>query len=91
MEDVRILKDTLYGEIASRERSVGHHQLRYKDVCKRDKMWTQRVKKMHRLIITDGVVVLWKQLRVGPDLRTRARRKLHDEQQLTLFQNTDTT
>ena len=36
MEDGRIPKDTLYGELASGRRSKGHPQLRYKDVCKRD-------------------------------------------------------
>ena len=36
MEDGRIPKDILYGELASGKRSVGYSQLRYKDVCKRD-------------------------------------------------------
>ena len=36
MEDGRIPKDILYGELASGKRSVGCLQLRYKDVCKRD-------------------------------------------------------
>ena len=36
MEDGRIPKDILYGELASGKGSVGHPQLRYKDVCKRD-------------------------------------------------------
>ena len=36
MEDGRIPKDILYGELASGKRSVGRPQLRYKDVCKRD-------------------------------------------------------
>ena len=36
MEDGRIPKDILYGELASARRSKGHPQLRYKDVCKRD-------------------------------------------------------
>ena len=36
MEDGRILKDILYGELASGRRSKGRPQLRYKDVCKRD-------------------------------------------------------
>ena len=35
MGDGRILKDILYGELASGKRSVGRPQLRYKDVCKR--------------------------------------------------------
>ena len=36
MEDGRILKDILYGKLASGRRSKGRPQLRYKDVCKRD-------------------------------------------------------
>ena len=36
MEDGRIPKDILYGELASGRRSKGCPQLRYKDVCKRD-------------------------------------------------------
>ena len=36
MEDGRIPKNFLYGELASGKRSVGRPQLRYKDVCKRD-------------------------------------------------------
>ncbi|MCV6610655.1 MAG: hypothetical protein OIF55_07805, partial [Amphritea sp.] len=36
MEDGRIPKDILYGELASGKRSVGCLQLRYKDVWKRD-------------------------------------------------------
>ena len=37
MEDGRIPKDIPYGELASGRRSKGRPQLRYKDVCKRDK------------------------------------------------------
>ena len=36
MEDGRIPKDVLYGELASGQRSIGRPQLRYKDACKRD-------------------------------------------------------
>ena len=36
MEDGRIPKDILYGELASGRRSKGRPQLCYKDVCKRD-------------------------------------------------------
>ena len=36
MEDGRIPKYILYGELASGNRFVGRPQLRYKDVCKRD-------------------------------------------------------
>ena len=36
MEDGRIPKDILHGELASGRRSKGRPQLRYKDVCKRD-------------------------------------------------------
>ncbi|KAL8601071.1 hypothetical protein ACOMHN_040772 [Nucella lapillus] len=36
MEDGRIPKDILYGELASSKRSVGRPQLRYIDVCKHD-------------------------------------------------------
>ena len=36
MEDGQIPKDILYGELTSGQRSTGHPQLRYKDVCKRD-------------------------------------------------------
>ena len=36
MEDGRIPKDLLYGELAQGTRSTGRPQLRFKDVCKRD-------------------------------------------------------
>ena len=36
MDDGRIPKDLLYGELASGKRSTGRPHLRYKDVCKRD-------------------------------------------------------
>ena len=36
MEDGRIPKDILYGELASGQRGIGCLQLRYKDACKRD-------------------------------------------------------
>ena len=36
MEDGRIPKDILYGELASGRRTKGRPQLRYKDDCKRD-------------------------------------------------------
>ena len=36
MEDGRIPKDLLYGELALGRRSVGRPHLRFKDVCKRD-------------------------------------------------------
>ena len=36
MEDGRIPKDILYGELASGRKTKGRPQLRYKDVCKRD-------------------------------------------------------
>ena len=36
IEDGRIPKDILYGELAVGKRPRGHPQLRYKDVCKRD-------------------------------------------------------
>ena len=36
MEDGRMPKDILYGELASGNRTVGRPQPRFKDVCKRD-------------------------------------------------------
>ena len=36
MEDGRIPKDLLYGELASGQRGIGRPHLRFKDVCKRD-------------------------------------------------------
>ncbi|KAI8491363.1 hypothetical protein Bbelb_309960 [Branchiostoma belcheri] len=36
MEDGRIPKDILYGELVTGRRPVGHPALRFKDVCKRD-------------------------------------------------------
>lgn len=36
MDDGRLPKDILYGELATGARSVGRPKLRYKDVCKRD-------------------------------------------------------
>ena len=36
MEDVRILKDIIYGELALGRRTTCHTHLRYKDVCVRD-------------------------------------------------------
>lgn len=36
MEDGRIPKDILYGELTSGKRGTGRPQLRYRDVCKRD-------------------------------------------------------
>ncbi|XP_076043618.1 uncharacterized protein LOC143026733 [Oratosquilla oratoria] len=36
MEYGQIPKDTLHGELATRQRGLGRPQLRYKDVCKRD-------------------------------------------------------
>ena len=36
MEDGRIPKDILYGQIATGKRDTGRHQLRFRDVIKRD-------------------------------------------------------
>ena len=36
MEDGRIPKDMLYGELATGSRPAGRPTIRYKDVCKRD-------------------------------------------------------
>ena len=36
MDDGRIPKDLLYGELAAGKRKTGRPQLRFKDVCKRD-------------------------------------------------------
>ena len=36
MEDERIPKDILYGELASGKRNSGRPQLRFKDACKRN-------------------------------------------------------
>ena len=36
MEDGRIPKDLLYGELATGQRPTGRPQLRFKDICKRD-------------------------------------------------------
>ena len=36
MEDARLPKYVLYGELVSRSRPVGRPMLRYQDVCKRD-------------------------------------------------------
>ena len=36
MDDGRISKDLLYGEIAEAKRPIGRPKLRFKDVCKRD-------------------------------------------------------
>ena len=36
MEDGRIPKDLLYGELTCGKRTSGRPHLRYKDVCKRD-------------------------------------------------------
>ena len=35
MQDARIHKDLLYGELATGKRAQGRPQLRFKDVCKR--------------------------------------------------------
>ena len=36
MDDARIPKDLLYGELVQEKRPTGRPQLRFKDVCKRD-------------------------------------------------------
>ncbi|XP_077864723.1 uncharacterized protein LOC144350408 [Saccoglossus kowalevskii] len=36
MEDARIAKDLLYGELISRKRNTTRPQLHFKDVCKKD-------------------------------------------------------
>ena len=36
MEDGRIHKEFLFGELVTGKRPTGHPQLRYKDICKRD-------------------------------------------------------
>ena len=36
MEEGRIPKDFLYGELATRKRPIGRPQVRFKDICKRD-------------------------------------------------------
>lgn len=46
MEDGRVPKDILYGELSAGGRSTGHAQLRYKDVCKRDAKATQHQRRV---------------------------------------------
>ena len=36
MKNGRIFKDILYGKLTAGKRNLGHPQLRYKDLCKRD-------------------------------------------------------
>ena len=84
MEDGRIPKDILYGELAVGKRPRGHPQLRYKDVCKRDMRALEIDPKSWEDIAADRSswrCLLHKQLKEGEEMITneaiekRTRRK----------------
>ena len=90
MEDGRIPKDVLYGELAAGKRPRGRPQLRYKDVCKRDMKALEIDPKSWEDIAADRSswrCLLHKQLKEGEEkitneaIEKRARRK--EKQQLT--------
>lgn len=84
MDDGRIPKDILYGQLSAGKRPVGRPQLRYKDVCKRDlraldintESWEDLAADRNSWRST-----LWKQLQAGEERiqisaeERRARRK----------------
>ena len=88
MEDGRIPKDLLYGELTEGSRPSGRPHLRYKDVCKRDLLalginintWetTAAHRALWRYAVTDGLVDFENQLRRNSDLK-RAQRKLRSQ------------
>ena len=84
MEEGRIPKDILYGELASGRRPRGRPQLRYKDVCKRDMKALNIIAEKWEDIAADRSswrCLLHKQLKVGEDkitnkaIEKRAKRK----------------
>ncbi|XP_029194561.1 uncharacterized protein LOC114960365 [Acropora millepora] len=71
MEDGRIPKDILYGELAAGKRPRGRPLLRYKDVCKRDMKDSEIDPKSWEDIAVDRSSLLHKRLKEGEEKNTK--------------------
>ena len=90
MEDGRISKDLLYGELAEGKRNTGRPQLRFRDVCKRDMKAPQMDPDNWEALAADRPSwrsSLMRQLKTGEENLTKAAMEKRARRKATLLTN----
>ena len=77
MDDGRLPKDVLYGQLATGTRSVGRPLLRFTDACKRDMRRGEADVDNWEAVADDRSA--WRMLVKGVGIAVKIRRRLEDE------------